>query len=217
MSASEQKAAEAEMKVAVAQAMQVAKMQGKVPGAIGAFCAQLIESKIPWWEKLERYMTSFSKSESTWSKRNKRYRQYLPYTGKLPMMGPIAIQIDVSGSISKPELDHYAGHLERIIEQCRPEKVHVLYVDTRVAKHLEFNPLQGDEVKLEFYSGGGTDMEEGFRYIEKNCEDVEVIVCLTDGYTSFTSAPDLPVVWVVSSSVVPTYGDHIPFEIVRQD
>jgi predicted metal-dependent peptidase len=208
---------EAEMRVAVAQAAQVAKMQGKMPGTIGKWVADMIESQVPWYEKLERYMTSFAKSESTWAKKNRRYKQYLPWVGKTPKMGGIAIQIDVSGSISKQELDHYAGHMIRIIEQCSPEKVHVLYVDTQVQKHMEFVPAQGDEVKLEFYSGGGTDMENGFRYIDEKIDDVEVIVCLTDGYTSFTQSPThIPIVWCVSTNVVPTYGEHVPFSIVTE-
>lgn len=214
LSPDERKQIEAETKVAVAQAAQIAKAQGKLPGVLGGIVAKLIESKVPWYEVLERFMTSFAKTESTWAKRNRRYRNhYLPWVGKTPQMGDIVLQIDVSGSISQQELNHYAGHMARICEQCRPNKVHVLYVDTQVQKHLEFDPRNGDEVKLEFYSGGGTDMEAGFRYVEKNIDDAEVIICLTDGYTSFTKAPDKPVVWVVSSNVVPTYGEHVPFEL----
>ncbi len=212
----EQRQVEAEVKVAVAQAHQVAKMQGKMPSTLGSIVASLIESKVPWYDILERYMTSFSKSESTWARRNRRFRDfYLPWTGKQPQMGSILLQIDVSGSISQQELNHYAGHMARIVELCRPEKVHVTYVDTRVCKHVEFDPLNGEDLKLEFYSGGGTDMEEGFRWAEQHLEDVEVIVCLTDGYTSFTKAPDKNVVWVVSTNVVPTYGEHVPFSITN--
>lgn len=219
LTADEIKQMEAEIRVQVAQAAQVAKMQGKLPGVIGKYVAELIESKIPWYEKLERFMTSFAKSESTWTKRNRRYKEYLPFVGKIPQMGKIVLQVDVSGSISKPELDHYAGHMQRIIEQCRPEKVHVLYVDTQVCKHMEFDPLQGDDVKLEFYSGGGTDMEAGFRWAERKIDGAEVLICLTDGYTDFSPASpvDIPIVWCISTKVVPTYGEHVPFEIVRND
>jgi len=61
------------------------------------------------------------------------------------------VQIDVSGSISKAELDHYAGHLQRIVEDCSPDRVHVLYVDTSVRKHIVFE--RGEPVELAFYSG----------------------------------------------------------------
>lgn len=205
----------AEMRVAVAQALQTAKMQGKVPGKIGAWAAQLIESKVPWFEILERFMTGFAKTTTSWARRNRRYTDaYLPWVTRTPAMGAVVLQVDVSGSISQPELDHYAGHMVRILEQCRPTKVHVLYVDTEVQKHVEFDPLNGDEVKLEFYSGGGTDMEAGFRWVDTHLADVDVIVCLTDGYTPFTANPTtLPIVWCVSTDIVPTYGEHVPFSL----
>lgn len=213
MSQDEQRQVEAENRVAVAQAANIAKQMGKMPGTLAGIVAQMIESKVPWYDILERYMTAFAKAESTWTKKNRRYKQYLPWIGKQPQMGEVVLQIDVSGSISQQELNHYAGHMVRIVEQCRPSKVHVLYVDTRVCKHVEFDPLNGDDIKLEFYSGGGTNMEEGFRFVDKELDQVEVIVCLTDGYTSFTHAPDKQVVWVVSSNIVPTYGEHVPFSL----
>jgi predicted metal-dependent peptidase len=126
-------------------------------------------------------------------------------------MGELVVQVDVSGSISKRELDYYNGHMARIIELCKPERVHVLYVDTHVCKHETFE--EGEEFKLEFYSGGGTDMEAGFEYLDKQGIQPEVIVVLTDGYTSFrpTSPASAPVVWCISTDVVAPYGETVPF------
>jgi len=210
MTEEEASAITAETKVALAQAAQAAKMQGMLPGSIAAVMADLIASRVPWHDVLERYMVGFIRSDPSWRRPNRRFAAYLPSTGKLPAMGKIVLQIDVSGSISKPELDHYNGHLQRIVELCRPEQVDVLYVDTRVAKHETFGP--GDEVKLEFYSGGGTDMEAGFRYIEKESMDPDVVVVLTDGLTHFTTAPDVPVVWVCSTKQEIPYGTVIQFD-----
>lgn len=200
----------ASTKVALAQAAQAAKMQGMLPGSIADLVADLIASKVPWHDVLERYMVGHVKADPSWRRPNRRFEAYLPSTGKLPAMGKVVLQIDVSGSISKLELDHYNGHIQRIVELCRPEQVDVLYVDTQVAKHVTFLP--DDEVKLEFYSGGGTDMEAGFRYIEKEGMDPDVVVVLTDGYTGFTTAPDVPVVWVCSTKQEIPYGTVIQFD-----
>jgi predicted metal-dependent peptidase len=159
-------------------------------------------------------MTSFTRGDYTWARPNRRFANcYLPSTGKTAEMGEVVIQVDVSGSISKLELDHYNGHLQRIVSQCNPSRVHVLYVDTAVAKHEVFE--QGEEVALTFYCGGGTDMEEGFNYIAKEGIKPEVFVCLTDGYTDFNeaNAPDYPVVWCISSDIRAPYGDNIPFTL----
>lgn len=204
---------DAETRVEIAQAAQAAKAQGKMPGALAKIVADLIDPGTPWHDILERYMTSFTRGEYSWARPNRRFQQYLPSTGKTAEMGEIVIQVDVSGSISKLELDHYNGHMKRIIEQCNPERVHVLYVDTSVAKHEVFE--QGEEVELTFYCGGGTDMEEGFNYLAKEGIEPEVFVCLTDGYTSFSpdNAPDYPVVWCISSDIEAPYGENIHFSL----
>jgi predicted metal-dependent peptidase len=202
---------DAETRVEVAQAAQAAKMQGKLPASLQKIIADLIDPGTPWYEILERYMTSFKRGEVSWARPNRRFEQYLPSPGKVAEMGEVVIQIDVSGSISPQELNYYNGHLARIIELCSPERVHVLYVDTSVCKHDTFE--RGEEFALEFYSGGGTDMEAGFKYIEDKGIDPEVFVCLTDGYTNFDvgSKPAYPVVWCISTDVEAPYGDVIHF------
>lgn len=205
---------DAETRVEIAQAAQAAKAQGKMPGALAKIVADLIDVRTPWHDILERYMTTFTRGDYTWSRPNRRFADcYLPSTGKSPEMGEVVIQVDVSGSISKSELDHYNGHLQRIVSLCNPTRVHVLYVDTSVAKHEVFE--QGEEVALTFYCGGGTDMEEGFNYIAKEGIKPEVFVCLTDGYTDFNTAnePDYPVVWCISSDIKAPYGDNIHFTL----
>lgn len=203
---------DAETRVEIAQAAQAAKMQGKLPASIQKIVAQLIDPGTPWFEILERYMVSFKRGDITWARPNRRFEQYLPSHGKTPEMGEIVIQIDVSGSVSPQELNYYNGHLARIVELCAPERVHVLYTDTAVAKHDTFE--RGEEFALSFYCGGGTDMEAGFTYLDKQGIEPEVFVCLTDGYTDFNvgSKPAYPVVWCISSSnVTAPYGDVIHF------
>ena len=206
---------DAETRVEIAQAAQAAKAQGKMPTALAKIIADLIDPGTPWHEILERYMTSYVRGDYTWSRPNRRFADiaYLPSTGKVQEMGEIVLQVDVSGSINKKELAYYNGHIARIIEQCNPERVHVLYVDTGVCKHEIFE--QGEEVKLEFYSGGGTDMEAGFKFIDKEGIDPEVFVCLTDGYTDFNvnKAPSYPVLWCISSDINAPYGENIHFSL----
>jgi predicted metal-dependent peptidase len=206
---------DAETRVEIAQAAQAAKAQGKMPPALAKIIADLIDPGTPWHEILERYMTSYVRGDYSWSRPNRRFADiaYLPSAGKVAEMGEVVIQVDVSGSISKTELAYYNGHMARIIAQCNPERVHVLYVDTGVCKHEVFE--QGEEVALEFYSGGGTDMEAGFEFLAKEGIEPEVFVCLTDGYTDFNvdKAPNYPVLWCISSDINAPYGENIHFSL----
>jgi len=214
MTESEMAEAEGQMKVELAEAAQVAKMRGKLPGKLAQFVNDRINSKIPWYEHLEKYMTGLTASDYTWTRPNRRHigaGVYMPSTGKVPTMGELAIQVDISGSISKQEIAHYNGHLKRIVEQCTPEKVHVIYTDTQVQKYEVFDA--GEEIEIKFYSGGGTCMENGFKYLEENGINPLVCVTLTDGFDSYTEAPNFNTVWCVSSDQVPPYGDVIHFDM----
>jgi predicted metal-dependent peptidase len=214
MTESEIKEQEAHTKIEIAEAAQAAKMRGKMPAALQEFVADIIESKTPWYDILERFMTGMTNADYSWARPNRRFipsGNYLPSTGKAPTMGEVVVQVDVSGSISKQELDAYNGHLKRIVEQCNPEKTHVIYTDTQVQKHVEFEA--GEEVNLEFFSGGGTHMPAGFDWLAEKGIAPEVFVTLTDGYTGWDSDPGFPTIWCISSNVVAPYGETIHFDM----
>ena len=178
--------------------------------------ADILHVKTPWYDILERYMVSMTQGEYTWLRPNRRFvglGHYLPSTGSVATMGEIALVVDISGSISKQEIDHYNGHIARIVELCQPEKVHVLYTDTDVHKHEVFE--RGAEVSISHYSGGGTDMEAAFDYMADQGINADCAVVLTDGYTGFDDnrAPDCPVVWCISTKVEAPYGETIHFEL----
>ena len=203
-----------QLRVELAQAAQAAKMAGKLPGILEELVADILAIKTPWYGILERHMTAYVRGDYSWARPNRRFigsGAYLPSTGQRQTMGTIVVQIDVSGSISKQELDYYNGHLQRIISQCAPDKVHVIYTDTQVCKHMEFE--QDEEVSLAFYSGGGTHMPAGFDWVAEQGIDPEVFVCLTDGYTDFGEAPGYPVIWCISSKVEATHGETIHFSM----
>ena len=211
---SEMKEIEANAKVEIAQAAQAAKARGKLSGKLAQIVSDIINVKTPWFDHLERYMVDHVKQDYTWTKPNRRHIGagiYLPSMANEPSMGKLVVQIDVSGSISKRELDYYNGHLSRIIKLCNPTEVYVLYTDTDVVKADRFE--QGEEVKLEFYSGGGTHMPAGFDWVNQQGITPSVFVCLTDGYTDFGEAPEYPVVWCISSDIVATHGETIHFEM----
>jgi len=211
---SELKEIEARMKVDVAQATQAAKMRGQLPAALARIAEQVINVKTPWYELLERFMVGRVRADYSWARPNRRFLPlglYLPVVGTLPQMGELVVQVDVSGSISPLEVAHYNGHLSRIIEQCRPQKVHLLYVDTDVVRHETFE--QDEELVIQFMSGGGTDMPAGIRYVEEQGINAEAMVVLTDGYTPWGEDPGFPVLWCISTEARAPYGENVPFEV----
>ncbi len=202
---------DAQRKIDVAEAAQIAKMKGKLPGALQKFAAETIDSKVPWYDILERYMTERVKNDYSWARPNRRYMPdfYLPTIDGVGAMGEIVVQVDISGSVSRQEITHYNGHIKRIVEQCHPSRVHVIYTDTHVQRHDTFD--KPEDVKIEFHSGGGTDMRAGFEYISKHGIEPEVVVTLTDGYTPWPTSTDVPAIWCISSDQRAPCGENIHF------
>lgn len=213
MTESEAKEVEAQAKLDVAEAGQVAKMRGKLPAALQKFVSDVIESKVPWFDILERYMTERVKTDISWSRPNRRYmpEYYLPTQDGVGAMGEMVIQIDVSGSVSAQELAHYSGHMKRIAEQVRPQKVHVIYTDTQVCHHDLFE--RPEDIELTHRTGGGTDMRAGFEWIAQQGITPEVVVTLTDGYTPWPDDTEWPAVWCISSDQKAPCGLNIKFDL----
>lgn len=200
-------------KIEISEAAQVAKMKGKLPGVLQKFAEDTVQSKTPWYDILERYMTERCAVDQSWARPNRRYAPdfYLPSIADGAQMGEVVIQVDISGSVSRQEIRHYNGHMKRIVEQCRPSKVHVIYTDTAVQTHEVFD--KPEDVEIQFYSGGGTDMCAGFEYIADKGIEPEVVVTLTDGYTPFPESTDVPSIWCISSHEESPVGVNIHFDL----
>ena len=195
------KAAEAQGKIEMAEAMQMARAMGKLPGELGKRIEEVLKSKVPWHEVLERFMSARSERHQTWNRPNKRYagRFYLPHRDRLPSMGEVVIALDSSGSISEREISSFLGHVNRILEDCHPTKVHLLFVTTEVEREVCFE--DGEPIKLEgkcrYY--GGTDMGAGVRWTEKNAPDASVFICFTDGWTPWPKRTSVETFWMVTN------------------
>lgn len=210
---------EAQVKVDVAQARNVAKMQDKMPGALERMVDDIIHVPTPWYTILERFMTSMGKLDVSWSRPNRKHLHagnYLPGYSKTPTMGEVVVAVDTSGSIGGPELAEFAGHLNAILDQCVPKKVHVLYCDARVGSSEEFTP---DELPVNFTKvsgGGGTDFTPVFDYVEANNIEPDVLVYLTDGYGGCRSNPPaFPTVWLTTGTDKFPFGEVVKFERVQ--
>lgn len=123
-----------EGKLALGQALTTARTCGNMSGGLARFIGSILESSMPWYELLERYMVSKAEQRYNWSRPDKRRLNiaYLPRRERFPSLGTVVIGVDVSGSISDIEIAEYLGHCERIFDLCHPRKVYVVYCTTQV-------------------------------------------------------------------------------------
>ena len=219
MSDGERRMIEQQIKQELAQAVQVGKMKGNLPAGIEKLVDDIINPPTPWHILLERHMTKFIKSGITWMRPNRRllaHGIYMPTVDRVPKMGPIAIFRDTSGScMDDASQQHFLGHINSIIEKCRPEKVYVLDIDVAVHACHEYT-LDDLPVKPAPRGGGGTSFKPPFVYCEQHGidQEIECAVYLTDLYGDFPErAPEYDVVWLCTSNVA-----EVPFgEVIKYD
>lgn len=193
----------AENKVTIAEAAQAAKVRGRLPANIQRIVEEIIFVKTPWFEILERWMTSTRCTDSTWRHPNRRFKaqgMYLPMRKSEGAMAEMVIGVDTSGSIDKEMLDYFAGHVNRIIELCSPERVHVVYCDAHI-NHVDVFEQGEWPVELKPCGGGGTVLTRIFEWIAEHGIDPSCVVILTDGYTDFPDEVAFPTVWAITTEV----------------
>lgn len=207
---------EAKAKIEIIQASKIAKQRGALSGSLERMIDEMVKVITPWYDKLERYMTNKIKEGWTWSQPNRRFISngiYLPGVDYTPRMGPVVIGVDTSGSIGQNELNVFGGHVNRIIEQCNPESVTIIYCDSEV-NHVDTYEPEDLPIRLKPYGGGGTAFEPVFDYIDKHNLNPEVVVYLTDGYgdqDSFTSKHDT--VWLTTDKTDFDWGTVVEFDV----
>ncbi len=206
----------AQAKVEMLQAAKAAKAMGKLPANIERLVDEMVAVQTPWHEILERFMHSKVRDGTSWTRPNRRFigqGVYLPGPDFKPKMGEIVIAVDTSCSIGQRELNEFNGHIDRIMEMCAPEKIHVVYCDSQVNHVDEFTP-EDYPVALSPHGGGGTRFEPVFNWVSQQGIVPECLIYLTDGYGDQNSfdAPSYDTIWLTTHSEEFNWGTVVKFE-----
>lgn len=195
-----------------------AKAMGKLPAGMERLVGEVCEPQTTWQERLRAKVQAIAGGdESTWKRPNRR-RIVLPPHPYLPgrtsvKSGPIAVEIDTSGSVSPHELSVFFGELSGILSDAKPEKVYAMYVDAALFNdeviELE-SPEELEELKAKAGGGGGTDMTVVFKEIEERQLDVDYVIVFTDGYTPFGEDVGIPTIWCITTKgVTAPWGETV--------
>lgn len=204
--------AESECLAAVAQAEQVARGRGELPGGIGRSVDEVLRPVADWRSVLREFVRSHARDDYSWSRPNRRYIAqglYLPGLHS-DALGDVVLAVDTSGSVGPKELGVFAAEANAVLEafDCT---VTVIYHDTDVQAVREWRSSDGP-LSLEPVGGGGTSHRCVFEWLAASGLDPACVVCLTDLDTRFPSDPPLvPVLWAVVGScrTVPPFGTRV--------
>jgi predicted metal-dependent peptidase len=180
------------------------KANGVGAGRMGRELGDLLEPQIDWREVLREFVKSIcnAKDASSWRRVNRRYLSGDTYMPTLvgERVGRIAIGIDTSGSIGGPELDRFLSEVKSIAEDVHPEFVDLIYWDSEVAAHEEYDVATVPNIvsSTKPKGGGGTDPTAMMRYLKEKNITPECIIMLTDGYIGdWGSEWNAPILWAI--------------------
>jgi predicted metal-dependent peptidase len=200
----------------ISEANTYAKQKGKGSSDLDRMVDAALNKKISWKALLSRYMTNEIASNYSYARPSKRsYASgvYLPYLSKQSMN--ITIAIDTSGSINNKELSQFMGQIYMIVRAFNNLKLEIIFHDDKIVKTQVFNNMNLRNItKINPVGGGGTSHKEVMEYANNN--NVNVLVCFTDGYSDINYCKEKfkKTIFVITSdsSEKPKYGKTIYFK-----
>lgn len=149
--------------------------------------------------------------------------------GKPSRVAGVKFAIDVSGSVSRSELEYYLAEINNIFRFFNLDG-ELIYWSTMIGDAGNFSNLK-DMLKIKPDSTGGTDVRCVFEYLTRvtkvnekyepdRVKDIKAVFILTDGcfinnYSDFADAFDRKVIWLVTSNPIvfnPPFGRVIGIE-----
>jgi predicted metal-dependent peptidase len=184
---------------------------------------EMLQVGVDWKEAFREFILSccIGKDDYTYRKFNMRHLandMYLPST-HTDTVREIVVAIDTSGSIGQDELSEFAGELASICETVTPEKVRILWWDTKVHGEQTFASNYSNlRSLLKPVGGGGTRISCVSEYLVSKSINAECVVLFTDGYVEqdVKWTHSAPLLWLITRNrdYVPSVGKKIPVDAV---
>ena len=187
---------------------------GKVGGNMSREIGELLAPKIDWREVLKRFVKTSLRGRDAPSWR-KAHKNYLWQDVILPAiigkkMKHLVIAMDTSGSIQGPLLDAFLSEMNKLLQDVAPDRVDILYWDTKVDGHETYtNDLKSIVSKTKPRGGGGTDPDCIPEFMIKNKLKPDALVVLSDGYMHSNppgwARVTAPILWCIIGN-----ADYVP-------
>jgi len=165
---------------------------------------ELMQPQIDWRETLREFIhtTCAGSDFSTWKRPNRRYIGagiYMP-SGISEQVDELVVAIDTSGSIGNVALSAFLTEVKSVCDTVKPNKVRVLYWDTKVCRDEAYDIHELDDLveSTKPAGGGGTCVECVPEYMQEHGIKPQACIVLTDGdlYRGWGTW-NTPVLWCI--------------------
>ena len=191
---------EREVEEAIRQGVLVA---GKLGSGGARDLEELLKPQIDWRDVLREFIstTCAGKDFSTWARPNRRFVStgvYMP-SGISEKVGELVIAIDTSASIGQRELTTFLSEIKSVCDNVRPERIRLLYWDTRVCADETYDHAETDTLvqSTKPAGGGGTDVSCVSEYMAEHKINPQAVIVFTDGYVFDWGTWTCPILWAI--------------------
>ena len=173
-----------EIKSLLIRANTIAKMSGEdignLPGELQLRIKTILNPTLPWQQLLQRYVSSRSKTNYSFTRPNRRYfpHVYLPSKTSLTV-DHVTMAIDLSASISDEEVNKFVNEIAGVMHTLKPKQLDILEFDTQVRNVTRMRTKQ-DILDHAFTGRGGTSIYPVINYLNEN--SMNLMVIFTDGF-----------------------------------
>lgn len=174
---------------------------------------KFIKPQIPWQNYLHRYLTKFNSPKTSWKHRNRRYKSaYIPkskpYENRLIDLN---YYVDVSGSITKKELQQVGSEIKNIKEIYNPETLNIIGFDTDITQEIVVKSSDSFN-SLNLKGGGGTRLTSVYDHIVKHKPTVAII--FSDLCCEKIPEPKIDIIWIRLGNYgfIPKFGKLIQYD-----
>ncbi|WP_051261949.1 vWA domain-containing protein [Desulfovibrio inopinatus] len=206
---------ETSWRAALAQAVNASREAGDLPAGLERLVADILSPRLCWQELLRQFLDDAARNDFSWVRPNRRYLHaglYLPGLHSREL-SEIAVAVDVSGSITQPDLDAFAAELSAMLEAFESEMT-VFTCDAQVTSQERLGRW---DLPLNFRAkgGGGTSFRPPFDRLDQDGILPACVVYFTDlNSLGFPEEPPYPVLWVTANKdhTPPPFGEVVIME-----
>lgn len=180
------------------------KIVGSGAGGMPRGLEEMLEPEVDWREVLREFVkaTCSAKDVSSWRRPNRRYISSNVYMPSMigESVGHLVVGVDTSGSIQGKELTEFLTEVKAIADEVHPNKVDLMYWDSEVAGHEEYDQYSFENIisHTRPKGGGGTDPTCMIDFMREKNIKPEAIIMLTDGYIgNWGTDWNAPILWTI--------------------
>ena len=192
----------------IQQAVMEAEIQGQtdsIPGAIRRRVEELSNPLVRWEDQLAQYATVKIDSGYTFAVRDVFFADAYVPGQEDNGIGTLSIYIDLSGSVSDPDLVQYVSEVRDILDVLNPELTRIISFSHFISNIQEIERDEIEDCEIELGESGGTDLSEVAIMVNERDDDVSLVI--TDGhYTPVTY--NKPVLHLIVNHEQYTNNDH---------